>query len=107
MSSRGRFRFERLTTMVRLLLLGCLGLALVVLVALGAQNEEGVMDFMVLSLLGVSPLLVWFTVEPEPPRDRTLGSLRRLPLWVRFPFLPGGPSGVVFLLLTFADYSYR
>ena len=100
------FRNAPLTTGARLLLLALLGYALIVLAALATLaegNEEAVMDTMVLLLFLGSPLLVWFTIEPEPPPARVLGPLNRVPLWIRFPFLAGGASGVVFFLLTFAS----
>lgn len=63
------------------------------------KGEEAVMDLLVFSLLAASPLLVWFTVEPEPRPELVSGHRGSRALTLRFPFIAGGSSGVVFLLV--------
>lgn len=91
----------RFSTAVRLLLFASLVIALAPMAIAFGPNEEPVMDGMVGLLLLASPLLVWFTIEPEVSADQTGGPLHQAPLWIRFPFLVGGPSGVALFLLTF------
>ena len=63
------------------------------------ENEEHAMVAIVLALLASSPALVWFTIEPEPSVPPSPST--RIGALLRFPFLPGGASGVAYFLLVF------
>jgi hypothetical protein len=84
------------STVARKSLLLALLLAECTLLLVVGDREELAMDLITLGLFAAAPLLVWFTVEPEPSLDKGPGSETS---WWHFPFQPGGATGVVFFLL--------
>ncbi|MBI5433077.1 MAG: hypothetical protein HZA52_09635 [Planctomycetes bacterium] len=91
-----------LAASVRAVLLLGLFAGLVGVWTFGPAEEEHAMDSFAILLFCLSPLLIWITVEPEPPASKLVRPFARCALGWRFPFLAGGASGVVLFVLFFA-----